>query len=127
MNRYGQMAYNHTRRHRPTVFASLSDPAAHFSRLGEEIAARISCLRDELLGKPRPGENPEDYRQRSYQARRQAEELVLAETVWLPPEDKTGPEDDQTLAYRSQLATIAEAMAGADRTWTHTPPGATRT
>jgi hypothetical protein len=127
MNRYGQMALDHTRQHRPTAFASLTDPTAHFSQLGEEIATRISWLRDELLGTPRPGENPEAYRQRSYQARRQAEEVVLAETVWLPPEDPNGPADDQTLAYRSRLSTIAQTLAGADATWTHTPPAVPHT
>ncbi len=120
MNRYGQMALDYNMAHRPTAFASLANPTAHFSQLGAEIAAQISALRDELLGAPRPGEDPEAYRHRSYQARRQAEEIVLTETVWLPPEQTTTPEDDQVLAYRSRLAAIAQAQSGVDRFWTET-------
>jgi hypothetical protein len=121
MNRYGQMAFDHTRRHRPTAFASLSDPTGHFSRLGAEIQTEISRLRDELVGSLRSDEDPEAYRLRSYQALRQAEELMLTETVWLAAEKTPPPEDEQVAAYRLRLATMSRALSAADRTWTDTP------
>ena len=124
MNRYGRMAFDHTRQHRPKAFSSMADPASHFSQLGEEIESRINQLRDQMLGAPVPAETLEDYHQRSYQTRHQAEEIVLAEMVWTEPEPTTHPEDDQTLSYRSRLATASRALAFLDRAWTATPPEA---
>jgi hypothetical protein len=121
MNRYGRMAYDHASQHRPKAFASIADPIHHFSQLGQEVETRITTLRDELLGSLRPSENLEDYRKRSYQARHQAEEIVLAEMVWTEPEPTTQPEDDEVLAYRSQLAMVSRALASADRDWTLVP------
>ena len=121
MNRYGRMAYDHASQHRPKAFASMADPINHFSQLGVEVETRITTLRDELLGAFLPSENLEDYRQRGYQAHRQAEEIVLAEMVWTEPEPTTQPEDDEVLAYRSQLAMVSRALASADRDWTEVP------
>ena len=121
MNRYGRMAYDHASQHRPKAFASMADPISHFSQLGVEVETRITTLRDELLGPLQPSETLEDYRQRGYQARRQAEEIVLAEMVWTEPEPTTQPEDDEVLAYRSQLAMVSRALASADRDWTEVP------
>ncbi|MEX2548451.1 MAG: hypothetical protein WD830_11805 [Chloroflexota bacterium] len=121
MNRYGRMAYEHTKQHRPTGFGALTDPTAFFSTIGEEAAAQITRLRDEMLGPQRSGENLEAYRRRSYQAQHQAEELVLAELVWLPAE--TGavqPEDEQVLDYRARLAALSKTLATAGQSWTDT-------
>ena len=129
MNRYGLMAYRHSARYRPAAWASLEDPRAYFARLGEEVAAAITDLRDEILGPPRPGEDLEAYRRRAYSARAQAEEAVLAEVVWLPVEEDLTPETDEVvLAYRAALGASYRARAAADRIWTDTPaeaPGPT--
>ncbi|HUQ63897.1 MAG TPA: hypothetical protein VM121_09090, partial [Acidimicrobiales bacterium] len=82
MNHYATLAYDHARQHRPKAFAAMADPIAHFSRLGEEVENRIMTMRDQLLATPSSPETFEDYRRRAYQARRQAEEMVLAEMVW---------------------------------------------
>jgi hypothetical protein len=122
MNRYGRMAYDHISQRRPAAFASMTDPVAHFTRLGEEIESRISELRDQLLGTIGATEGLEDYRQRSYQARRQAEETVLAETVWSDPEAKGEDEDDsEILDSRFQLGLISETLVSAARTWSDDP------
>ncbi|HUP69663.1 MAG TPA: hypothetical protein VM142_07580 [Acidimicrobiales bacterium] len=122
MNRYGRLAYDFTSQHRPRSFALMTDPIGHFSRLGEEVEARITQLWDQLLGRQRPGESLEDYRQRSYQARRQAEEVILTEEIWSEPEETTGDEDDEQIsAYRSQMALISETLVRAARTWTDEP------
>ena len=129
MNRYGLMAYRHSARYRPAALASLEDPRAYFARLGEEVEARITDLRDEILGPPRPGEDLDTYRRRAYSARAQAEDAVLAETVWSAVEEDPTPETDEVvLAYRAALGASAQARAEADRTWTDTPaeaPGPT--
>lgn len=121
MNRYGRMAYDHASQHQPKSFASMADPTAHFARVGEEVENRITTLRDQILGSLRPSETLEDFRQRGYQARRQAEEMVLAEMVWTEPEPASRPDDDGVLAYRSRLAMVSRTLASADRDWTEEP------
>ena len=121
MNRYGRMAFDHARQHQPKSFAALPDPTSHFSRLGEEVEARITALTEELLGPTGEEESLEDYRQRSYQARRQAEEIVLAATVWTEPEPGPTSEDEQVLAYRARLSMVSRTLASADRDWTELP------
>lgn len=121
MNRYGRMALDHTRQHRPKAFAALADPTGHFTRLGTEIEVQIGDLRDRMLGSPEENETVEEYRRRSYGARRQAEEIVLATLVWTDPEPKSVPDDEEVLDYRSRLAAASRTLAGTDRTWTETP------
>ena len=79
MNRYGQMALDLNRQHRPDAFSRIADAEALFAQAGETIAAEVTRLRDEILGTIRPGESPEAYRLRSYQALATAEELTLAD------------------------------------------------
>jgi hypothetical protein len=58
MNRYGQMALDHNRKHRPDAYSQIPDPAGFFAEAGEQIAAAVSQLRDEILGPPKAGETP---------------------------------------------------------------------
>lgn len=75
MNHYGRLVHDHWRSHRPAAYSRIPDPDSHFTSLGEAIQAAVTSLRDEILGPP--AADLEDYRNRSYQARRHAEELVL--------------------------------------------------
>lgn len=122
MNRYGRMALDRSRQHRPKAFSAIEDPASHFARLGAEVEEEIGTLRDRLLGCQGPGESPEEFRLRSYRARRQAEEVVLATLAFAEAEPTTTAEDDQTLAYRRDLERASRVMAGLDRDWTEVPP-----
>jgi hypothetical protein len=115
MNRYGQLALDFNRRHRPAACSQIPDPEAFFAEAGETIAAQISAARDEILGPRRPGEDLEAYRRRSYQALATAEETVLADHHLFQPEDPTSTstgesptdeeilEDDPDLAHRYRL------------------------
>ncbi|MGQ0823759.1 MAG: hypothetical protein ACT4OX_01805 [Actinomycetota bacterium] len=107
MNRYGQMALEHSRRHRPDVYSQIPDPEMFFTEVGEAIAAEVTRLRDEILGPTRPGENLEAYRVRSYQALATAEELTLADHYLFQadPSDETEEDmsDDPDLGSRYQL------------------------
>ena len=94
MNRYGQMALDHNRRHRPDAYSQIPDPEDYFAGAGEAIAAEVIRLRDEILGRMRPGENPEDYRLRSYQALATAEELILADHFLFQPDTSGETADD---------------------------------
>ncbi|MGQ0831655.1 MAG: hypothetical protein ACT4OV_08245 [Microthrixaceae bacterium] len=116
MNRYGQMALDHNRRHRPSLLAQVPDPETFFAQAGEAIAAEVAALRDEILGPVRAGENPEEYRTRSYQARTAAEELILSQhhLFQADPDDETsdqGWESDPDLDRHYQnLAAINETI-----------------
>lgn len=94
MNRYGQMALDHNRRHRPDAYSQIPDPEAFFAEAGEEIAAEVTRLRDEILGPTRPGESSEEFRLRSYQALATAEELTLANHHLFQPDPSSETEDD---------------------------------
>lgn len=114
MNRYGQMALDHSRQHRPDAYSQIPDPAVFFDEAGEEIAAAVSRFRDEILGPPKAGETPEEYRRRSYQALATAEELTLADHPLFQPDPSGETEDwsgDPDLARRYRdLAEINRAI-----------------
>ena len=114
MNRYGQMALDHNRKHRPAAYSQIPDPAGFFAETGEQIAAAVSQLRDEILGPPTAGETPEQYRRRSYQVLATAEELTLADHPLLQPDPSEETEDwsdEPDLArHYPDLAEINEAI-----------------
>ena len=115
MNRYGQMALDHNRQHRPDAYSQIPDPDAFFAEAGEAIAAEVTRLRDQILGPARPGESPEAYRIRGYQALATAEELTLADHHLFQPISTTGTDedrhDDPDLDRRYQaLAEINQAV-----------------
>jgi len=92
MNRYGLMAQQHWARWLPARYARIEDPGSFFSELGTRTAERIDSLALTLAGDDQPGEGYLSKAGRLGQARRQAEEIVLAELVLLEPEP--GAEDE---------------------------------
>lgn len=96
MNRYGQMAQDHNRQHRPDVYSRIPDPDAFFAEAGEAIATEVTQLRDLLLGPRRRDESLEDFRLRSYQALATAEELTLAEHHLVQPDRTIGADEDRS-------------------------------
>lgn len=122
MNHYGQQMLDHWRLHRPTELSRIADPITHFTAVGEGIQAAVTSLRDEILSSPRPGENPEELRHRSYQALRQAEELVLHDLLSTPTTEPVTTDDDQeTLLYRVRLAAISRVTSRLAADWTEAP------
>jgi hypothetical protein len=119
MNRYGQMALEFNRQHRPNAYSQITDPHRFFDEAGEAIQAEVTRLRDELLGAPRPGESAEHYRLRSYQAFATADELTMADHDLLQPEaetqaEQTAPgEDPDVDRYSRQLDEINRAIHNA--------------
>ena len=77
----------------------------------------LADLRDQLLGPPRPGEDPESYRRRAYRAWAQAAELAGTEDP-APTDANPSPEGDpSTTPTQTGLAAISETLSGADRCW----------
>lgn len=107
MNRYGHLALEHQRKHRPDDYSQIPNPDEFFTAVGETIAAEVSQMRDQILGQPRTDEDLEAFRLRGYQAMTTAEELVLSDHHLLQPapnETKDeGWEDDPDLARRYRL------------------------
>ncbi len=93
MNRYGLMAKAHWARWLPARYAAIEDPGSFFSALGNQAGQRIDQLAAELAGDDQPGEGYLGKAGRLGRARRQAEEVVLAELILLPPEP--GASEDQ--------------------------------
>lgn len=92
VNHYGQLAMEHWRAHRPDALASLTDPSTYFQRLGEDIQAAITSLRDELLVQV-GNTTMADIHWRARRAQATAEEVVLAELLWRPAEPAASEPD----------------------------------
>ena len=91
MNEYGAMARAHWQQWLPQRYAAIEDPDTYFAGLGEEVAADIAGLWAEMsarAGNP-PGEDFMERVGRLNAIRKQAEEIILADRVLLPPEPGT--------------------------------------
>jgi hypothetical protein len=97
MNRYGQKAWDHWRRWRPTMLAGIEDPETFFSTLGQQVEQQIDQLADQIAGPDRPGETPMQKIGRLREARMSAESDILRQEVLLPQEND---EDSDPAASR---------------------------
>lgn len=112
LNRYGLLALDFCRHHRPNAWAALPDPLSTFEAIGGEIQAEVTQALDRLLGDPRPGENPLDLAHRVAQAISTAEELVITDHPAFRPEateDLTEP-DPALDEARATLAMVNAAI-----------------
>ena len=103
-NRYGRMAQEHMARYLPTRYAQIPDPAAYFGNLGQQVAHSVEALAQTLAIDWTASSSREegylDRRGSMNMARLRAEELVLAEMVFLAPEsDPDDPPRDETGAF----------------------------
>lgn len=103
LDRYARLAEQHMRTYLPARYQQINDPHTYFTQLGEEIAAQVHTL-EITLAATEPA--PTDYLVRAGQlraARRQAEEVVFSDLVYLPPEnpdpDDPNVKTDETGAY----------------------------
>lgn len=95
MNKYGTIAQRHWMRWCPARYAAITDPGEFFAGLGDEASSAITALWAQMrtrTGNP-PGEDFLARTGRLAAQRKQAEEIVLAEMILLPPEPGTGADD----------------------------------
>ena len=100
MNQYGAIARQHWERWRPASYAAITDPTAYFTDLGEQAAGAITRLWAQIrtqAGNP-PGEDYLARIARLNAMRKQAEEIVLADLILLPPEPGTSDDDPAATA-----------------------------
>lgn len=112
MNKYGQIAKEHWTEFRPMALAELPESEEFFSALGQQMQARIIDLAIQLEGKDTPGEGYLEKVGRLNAAKMQAEEIVLAETVYSTVEDQDDEEtDSKTMNLIDEFhAEIQDAM-----------------
>jgi hypothetical protein len=82
VNWYGAVAMRNWARWYSRAYASISDPQAFFTELGEEVEE----LADYLAGEDQPGEGYLDQVARLFTARMVAEEIILPQWAWPEPE-----------------------------------------
>lgn len=114
MNRYGILALTYWREQMPARLAALTDSEAHFTRLGLLIQAEVTDLAWELAGGDRQAETYLQKAARLMTARKQAEEIVMANLVWTGdpelPLDQARDEWEQTRASDESLISWAERI-----------------
>ncbi len=93
MNHYGEMARRHWAKWLPHQYAAIEEAESFFTDLGNRASDRIAELAEQFAGESPPGETYLDRAGRLGQARRRAEEIVLAEMILLEPE--LGADEDE--------------------------------
>jgi hypothetical protein len=93
---YGAMARTYWQQHLPQRYAAIEDPDGFFDKLGAEVTREIGELSGQMTAEA-PNPPGEDFLERVGRlnaVRKQAEEIVLADRVFLPPETGAGDGDD---------------------------------
>lgn len=108
INHYGQMAWDHWRRHRSEDLAAIEDPTRFFHELGEEVAETVRD-RTELLLASQPQASGFAARvAREQTARRTVEDETLRMMVFTEP---SGPTTDDTTSDTSNEPTSDTTLA----------------
>lgn len=110
MNKYGQLALSHWQKWRPSAYSQIPDPETFFSDLGEQIETQVQEIEAATLAN-QPSQS--DYLDRVGQlnmARLAAQEQVLAEMAYLPPEPGTDPSDPEDPQDPSEALVDDEGM-----------------
>lgn len=98
MNKYGRLAMEHWQRAAPSRVAELEDAEAFFTSLGEQVMDQVVDLLPQIQGQDKPGEEYLEKVGRLNMARKQAEEMVLTELVWIKePEPSSKKEELENL------------------------------
>jgi len=114
MNKYGQMALSHWQATAPNRLADLSDPMVFFEALGLEMQEQVTNLASMLAGSDLRGETFLQKVARLRAARKQAEEVVMAQLAWITdptlPLEQAREEWEQTRPSDENLILWAERM-----------------
>jgi hypothetical protein len=113
-NKYAALAREHWERHAPSRLSELENPVEFFTSLGLEVEAQVSDLASILAGPDQVRESYLGKVARLSTARRMAEEVVMAQLVWIGdpelPLDQAREEWEQTRASDENLVSWAERM-----------------
>ncbi|TFD46786.1 hypothetical protein E3T55_16765 [Cryobacterium frigoriphilum] len=114
MNKYALIAEDHWKTAAPSRYAALPNPAQYFEELGEQVLSQVDDLSQRIAGPDPVGERYLEKVGRLTMAQKQAEEIVLADLVWITtPELSADEERDEwetTRPMDSALARWAESV-----------------
>src|SRR5690625_5004953 len=121
MNRYGKLAMRHWEQHAPGRVAAMADRDGFFADLGVQVEAQVVELTQRLEAAPAHGEGYPQTVGRLTNARMRAEEMVLAELVWIEAPElasitEARDEWEATRTPDSWLASWAEQIQDAPET-----------
>lgn len=104
MNQYATTARDYFRDHLPSRYSQIQDPDQFFQDLGQQIQNQVADLTPQLAGPDPAGEEYLAKLGRLNAAKRQAEELVMADLVYSQaPEHESEDLDPETAAYYGDL------------------------
>ncbi|MBP2436942.1 hypothetical protein [Microbacterium amylolyticum] len=104
MNQYGQLAMSHWQTHAPQRYAEIDNPTTFFEMLGEQAMEQITSLAAKLEGTDRETEGYLEKVGRLNAARKQAEEIVLSDLVWIPAETTDDETFEEWMAGQSDIS-----------------------
>jgi hypothetical protein len=121
MNHYGVIAQRHWESYAPSPVAGLPDPTRFFTELGLEVQAQVDTLTASLAGLDCTEETYLEKVARLQSARRTAEEIVMAELVWIKdPElaldqareewEQTRPSDENLISWAERIQDHPDSM-----------------
>ncbi len=93
MNTYAARVMSHYQQVLPDQYATIPDPEAYFSTLGQEIETQVNDLTTRLAGPDQLGDGYLEKVGRLNMAKLQAEETVLADYLVLPEPNQDDEED----------------------------------
>lgn len=121
MNFYGLLAMRHWARWMPTRVAAMEDPRKFFSDLGDQVQAQVLDLARLVAGPDRRRETYSHKVARLQSATRVAEEVVMAQLVWvMAPElslsqareewEQTRPLDESLISWAERIQDCPDLM-----------------
>ena len=114
MNKYALIAEDHWKKAAPSRYADLPNPEQYFEELGEQVLSQVDDLSQTIAGPDPAGETYLEKVGRLTMAQKQAEEIVLADLVWIkkpePSADEAREEWESTRPIDSALARWAERV-----------------
>jgi len=124
LDRYARMAHDHMRTYLPGRFSQIDDPEAYFTDLGAQVSDQVEEMWAAMTAQAPPEEGFLERAGRFNRSWMAAEEVVLADLVWLTPE-VWDPEDpdvtvDESGAYTGGppgWRSLAQEIWEADEEW----------
>ena len=108
MNQYGLIARDHWIKVAPSRYAALPNAEEYFEDLGEQVQGQVDDLSQRIAGPDPAGEAYLEKVGRLTMAKRQAEEIVLADLVWITPELSADEEREEWEATRPMDSSLSD-------------------
>ena len=88
MNHYGQLAQTHWMQWLPTRYSEIEDTDRFFTVMGQQIQSEVDTIYSAMTSEVPANVMPDQVEGWKNMARKMAEEKILAEVAYLPPESE---------------------------------------